>query len=114
MGAMATPIMIWQHAAHRVPRRGCREHSGEPLTEHERRVLEHRVEQPPGGQRQLLGTPPAGRFPRCCAARDRRPRAIHSLLAANSQSQRGAPWIAERAGGITMCNQLDRGYDSPA
>src|SRR5690348_14115660 len=25
-----------------------------------------------------------------------------------------APWIAERAGGITMRNQLDRGYDSPA
>ena len=63
--------------ARRVPRRGCREHSGEPLTEHERLVLEHRVEQPQGGQRQLQATPPAGRFPRRCVARARRPRASH-------------------------------------
>ena len=103
--------------ARQVPRRGCREHSGEPLTEHERLVLEHRVEQPQGGQRQLQATPPAGRFPRrcvararrprashppacsarcsgggCwggCVARARRPRAIHPPLAANSQSQWG-------------------------
>jgi len=61
----------------RVPRRGCREHSGEPLTEHECLVLQHRVEQPQGGQGQLPGSPPAGRFPRRCVASARRPRAVH-------------------------------------
>src|SRR5262249_28847080 len=30
------------------------------------------------------------------------------------RSLSAAPWIAERAGGITMRNQLDRAYDSPA
>jgi hypothetical protein len=40
----------------RVSLAGVREHPGEAPAEHEWLVLEHRVEQPAGGQRQLQRT----------------------------------------------------------
>ena len=81
-----------------VRRRGCREHPGEALTEHEGLVLQHRVEQPQGGQRQLERAPPAGSFlpgtgrrGRARPARLRPRRAIRARGTANTRSRCRAP-----------------------
>jgi hypothetical protein len=89
-------LQVTGPAPGRGSRRGCREHPGEALTKHEGLVLQHRVEQPQGGRRQLERAPPVRRFPSCPArrggdrvARARDTPAIHPQLAANSQSQSG-------------------------
>ena len=56
----------------RVPGRRIRQHVAEPLGEHERLVLQHAVEQPQPGQRQLQQPPDVGRCPPRLGLRARR------------------------------------------
>jgi len=93
-------------AGHRAPVRcgGCREHPGEALTKHEVLELQHRVEQPQGGQRQLECAPPAQRFPSCPArgrsgraARARHTPAIHPPACPARWDGRGRSDRAARA-----------------